>query len=115
MSSEAIAFIIFFGSFLGLMEIVIRKVPLLVSLPAAFPQQKEDYLGLKRRIKRTSFFENFSFDVILQNILTKIRVLSLKTDSKTFDWLQKIRQNSQKKKIREDKNYWEEIKKATKE
>ncbi|MEM4188766.1 MAG: hypothetical protein QXN56_06465 [Candidatus Hadarchaeum sp.] len=49
----------------------------------------------------------------MQKILTKIRILSLKTDNKIFNWLQKLREDYKKKKIKkiENEKFWEEIKK----
>ena len=69
---------------------------------------------LKEKIKILNPFKSFSYEIFLQKLLSKIRILSLKTDNKTFNWLQKLREKSQKKKNLENDNYWEEIKKSTK-
>jgi hypothetical protein len=115
MSFESTALIILFSSFFGFSGIAIRKIPVLTSLPETVSSKRGKDLDLSKRIKERKVFGNFSSNLFLQKILTKIRILSLKTDNKTFNWLQKIKQNSQKKKINEDNDYWEEIKKATKE
>jgi hypothetical protein len=36
----------------------------------------------------------------------------LKTDSKTFHWLQRLRKRSQQKKLEENEKYWQELKKS---
>ncbi|MFQ6049662.1 MAG: hypothetical protein ACE5J0_01305 [Candidatus Paceibacterales bacterium] len=111
-----IATIILTGSLLGMGVIVSRKIPVLLELPeiAERPEGESLILRLKRRIDKLNPFKNFSYEIFLQKILTKIRILTLKTDNKTFDWLQKLRKRAHQKKLRENDNYWEEIKKATK-
>ena len=69
---------------------------------------------MKERLKKLNPFRNFSYEIFLQKILTKIRILSLRTDNKTFNWLQKLREKNQKKKIEKEDNYWEEVKKEIK-
>jgi hypothetical protein len=109
------AFIIFFSSGIGLGSIILRKIPVLNSLPEFAFQVKEPELisKLRMKIKEVRFFKSFSYEIFLQKILTRIRILSLKTDNKTFSLLQRLREKTQKKKERENDNYWEEIQKAT--
>jgi len=110
-----IALIIFVFSLIGLAVILFQKVPLLLELPetAAVPFDWKEFFT---KIKNSSpFFKNFSSEIFLQKILSKVRILTLKTDSQTSSWLQKLRVRSQKKKFEEDDNYWQEIKKSTKE
>ena len=66
------------------------------------------------RLGKVEIFRNFSYEKFLQKFLTKVRILSLKTDNKTSNWLKRLKDNTQRKKITEDDNYWDEIKKATK-
>jgi hypothetical protein len=108
--------IIFFSSGLGLGSIILRKIPNLNSLAEVdFKSEGPGIISrLKAKAKETRFFKNFSYETFLQKILTRIRILSLKTDNKTFSWLQKLREKAQKKKERENDNYWEEVQKATK-
>jgi len=115
MSYESIAIIILAVSFLGMMVIIFRKIPALVELPV-LPQKKACPLfsKLKEKIRVIHPFKSLSSEIFLQKILTKIRIISLKTDNKTFNWLQKLRERTRKKKIGENDNYWEEIKKTTK-
>ena len=116
MSFNLITLLVFISSLFGTILLVIRKIPILVELPESsevLPKEKF-YLRLKAKIKNIPGLRFFSSDIFLQKILSKIRVLSLKTDSKTFNWLQKLRKKSQENKIEENDNYWEEIKKSTK-
>jgi hypothetical protein len=51
---------------------------------------------------------------LLQKTLSKIRVLTLKLESKTASWLQKIRVKSQTDKAKAKDNYWTEVKNEVK-
>jgi len=110
---ESIGLIILIVSIFGLGVITYRKIPLLLELPETAPSQF-NWQELLIKIKNLLPFRNFSFEVFLQKILSKIRILTLKTDSKTSSWLQKLRERSQKKKFSQDENYWQEIKKIKK-
>ena len=94
--------------------IIFRKIPVLLTLPDISLQRESFISKLKEKLKKLNPFKNFSYEILLQKILTKIRILSLKTDNKTFNWLQKLREKYQKKKMENDANYWEEIKKEIK-
>ncbi len=113
--AELIATIILIISFVGILVILFWKIPALINLPI---QKKESFheslfLRLSNIIKNSSLLKSLSLDNFLHKLLSKIRVLTLKTDNKTTNWLQRLRQRSQKKQeIRNDK-YWEEIKNST--
>lgn len=112
---ETIAIIILICSLLGTGAIVWRKIPLLIELPEALPMKDESFgLKLKKKIKEFAPLKNFSYETFLQKFISKIRILTLKTDNQTFSWLQKLREKIKKKKLEED-GYWEEIKKIKKE
>jgi hypothetical protein len=94
-------------SFVGMFLIFFRKVPSILSFE--FP--KEDAISrFKKKAKELNPFKNFSFEVFLQKWIAKIRILSLKVDNLTFNWLKKLREK-QKKKL---DDYWEKIKKEIK-
>lgn len=115
MSSEIIAVTILFGSLLGIGVIIYRKIPILVGLPENLPREGEPIvLKLKKKIKELHPFKNFSYEIFLQKMISKIRILSLKTDNQTFSWLQKLKEKTKKKKLEND-NYWQELKKIKKE
>lgn len=129
---EIIATIILICSLAVTGVIIWRKIPLLVKLPEASPAESESFnLKLKQKTRELSPFKNFSYEIFLQKFISKIRILSLRTDKQTFNWLQKLREKSKKKnfssqpvglqkqearknKLDED-NYWEEIKKIKEE
>ena len=94
-------------SLVGLGIILFRKMPDLVKI-------KEPVFRNKEKAKIFTFFSDFSYELYLQKILSRIRVLTLKTDSKTSGWLEKLRQLRQKRnqEIGNNDKYWEELKKA---
>ena len=113
---ELFATIILFGSLLGIGMILFRKIPDLIELPEA-PTRfnfKKTLLNFKGKIKVLNPLKNFSSEVFLQKILSKIRILALKIENKIANYLQKLREKSQKKKAKENDNYWKELKKSTK-
>jgi hypothetical protein len=107
--AEIIALILLICSLTGLGIIVRRKIPVLLELPETAPIQF-DFKSILSKIKSLSIFEDFSGEMFLHKILSKIRVLTLKFENKTSNWLQKLRQRSLKKKFSENDNYWQEIK-----
>ena len=114
MSFEIIALIIFFSSLIGMAVIIWRKLPVLVELPEAAEEQKENlFLRLKNKVADIPFVKNFSFELFLQKILSRIRVLTMRTENKTAGWLQKLREKSQKEKNFQNDNYWQELKNST--
>lgn len=113
--AELVAIIILIVGLLGMGIIIYRKVPLLLEPLEIAPIQfnwKEQLV----KIKNLPLLKDFSFEILLQKILSKIRILTLKTDSKTSSWLQRLRERSKKKKLEEEEgdDYWEKIKSSTK-
>jgi hypothetical protein len=115
MSYETMATIILFGSLLGMGVILYRKIPQLSDLPETQAEfnLKKNLLKLKENIKIFPPFKDFSAEIFLQKLLSKIRVLALKTENKIGNWLQRLREKTKNKKL-DDDNYWEELKKSTK-
>jgi hypothetical protein len=110
MNSETISLILLILSFLGLVIFTYRKIPALVVLSQTTVASGSGlFLKIKDRAKDIPWLKNFSLEVILQKIISQVRVLSLKADHKTANWLKNLRQKTQKKKL-EDSNYWQEIK-----
>ncbi len=111
---ETLAIFILIISILGISVIIFQKIPLLLRIP----EIPASSFSLKRsvdKLKDKLPFKNFSLELFLQKILSKIRILTLKTDNKTSTWLTKLRKRAiKKKKSVEDDNYWQEIKKSTK-
>ena len=118
MKFESILQIILFGSSIGLGGIIFKKISVLKNLPDNYSQtsekKQEFVLRLKAGIKKRNPLKGLSYEMVLEKILTGLRVLSLKLEGKTSNSLQELRQNIEKRKIRENDNYWEKIKKSTK-
>ena len=115
MSYEIITLIIFFGSLIGMGVVIFRKIPVLVEQPEISSPRGDGKLFSKLigKIKILNPLKSFSYEVFLQKILSKVKILSLKAENKSSNWLKRLRM---KAKIRKnlDANYWEEIKKSTK-
>ena len=113
---DLIVSLILIGSITGIGVIVFRKIPVLTNLPEDSPSDSFKPLvkGLYKEIKNIPGLRSFSSETFLRKTLSKIRILSLKTDNKTSSWLQRLKERSQKEKIEENDNYWQELKKTTK-
>ena len=113
MNSNLVSLIILILSFLCLGFLVIRKIPALVELAPETSGDSENgfFTKIKNRIKDIPWLKNLSPEVFLQKIISQIRVLSLRADHKTANWLKQLRQNSQKKKM-DNEAYWEDLKKS---
>lgn len=114
--AELIAIIILVLSLSGMGLLLYRKIPSLLELPenSTKVNLKVTSLGLGGKAVGVTPLKKVYSDIFLQKILSKVRVLSLKTDHKTSNWLQGIRKRSQKDKFREDDSYWKDIKNSTK-
>jgi hypothetical protein len=96
-------------SFFGMLFIFFRKIPLIL----AFEFPKESAISrFKKKVKKLNPFKNFSSEIFLQKWVARIRILSLKVDNLTFNWLKKLREKQKKKEKSDD--YWEKIKKEIK-
>lgn len=111
---ELIAAVIFIGSILGMGLLIYRKIPVLIALPEFLPAREGLISKFRKKIKEIPLVKNFSYELFLQKILTKIRILVLKIENLIFSWLQELRKRYQKKKDEKNDNYWEEIKKEIK-
>ncbi|OIO46831.1 MAG: hypothetical protein AUJ31_00940 [Parcubacteria group bacterium CG1_02_39_15] len=120
MINELITLLVLIVSALGMLAVIFRKIPALVKLPdvgqsvALKPLVESWYKNSIDGIKNMPGLRSFSTETFLRKTLSKIRILSLKTDNKTSTWLQKLKEKSQKDKMKESDNYWEELKKSTK-
>ena len=99
---ELIFIVILVLSLAGIGVILFRSIPNLVKLP-------EPSLKIKEKIRTIPIINRFSYELYLQKILSRVHVLTLKTDHKTSGWLEKLRQ---KKNHENNDKYWEELKKA---
>ena len=111
---ELIALIILLCSLAGIGIMIFQKIPLFLELQKPQPVHF-NWKELFSKIRTSRPLEGIPTEIILQKILSKIRILTLKTDNKTSNWLQRLRKRSQEKKSDENDKYWDEIKKPTKE
>lgn len=111
---EIAAIVVFFSSILGMGIIIFRKIPVLVSLPDALPVKDVLIIKFKKRIREISPFKNFSYELFLQKILAKIRILALKIENLTLNWVRKLKESYQKKKTLKLDDYWQKIRKEVK-
>lgn len=116
---ELIALALLITSFLGMIGIIFYKIPVLIELPQTEEDKSEKeslFKKLKEKIKE--FFilaiKSFPLEKILQKILSKIRILTLKLENRIAIWLQKLREKAHKKKTEESDNYWKRLKKIMK-
>ncbi len=78
-------------------------------------QKKESSLSkLKERFKNLPLIRDIFSGILLQKTLSKIRVLTLKIESKIAAWLQKLRMKSKTEKDKKKDNYWTEVKNEVK-
>jgi len=108
--SELIAAIILIIGLIGVAVIIFRKIPVLVGLPLQEIEKSRVLGELKDKIRNNGTLESFSGEILLQKLLSKIRVLTLKTDKKTDSWLTKLRQRSLEKKKKFPADYWKKLK-----
>lgn len=109
---EAIFSVILFLSLVGMGVIIRRRLPDIALLPETAPAPFSLREALTK-IKNTSPLKKVSLEMVLQRMLSKTRVLILKTDNKTSNWLQRLRERSQKNKFGEDDTYWKDVRRST--
>ena len=106
---ELFAIIILFIGLIGMGIIMARKLPVLAELSTEKIGGLGSLEGIKRKVKKLNLLKVSFGEILLQKTLSKIRVLTLKTDSKTSAWLSKLRQRSIKKKESFSDDYWKKI------
>ncbi len=126
MSLLEIIFLCFFAaSFAGLVAFFMKKAPLLAALPKTTHvfEKKENQplvvlMKIKEKAENLPALKNFSIEILLQRILSKIRILALKFENKTGGWLESLRRKAQNDRNKSDKNalkqadnYWENLQK----
>ncbi len=102
------ATIIFFVSLIGIGMIIIRKIPVLAELS---PQEiePEHPKRFREKIKNNRTLRFFSGELLLQKVLSGIKVLTLRTENKTSAWLADSRQRYLDKKDKFSDDYWRRI------
>jgi hypothetical protein len=115
MNFEIIALIILIVSFLSLSFLIFKKMPALKAMPEpeAIFFKKELKKKIRAKTKEVMEKRSNSLEAILHKLLSKIRILSLKTDKKMSDWIIKLRERSIER-TKDFDNYWKEIKASVK-
>lgn len=104
--------IILVGSFSGMVFIFLKKLPLLVELPQTSISKGSLALKVKQGIKKLPGSNKLNYELYLQKLLSKVRVLTMKAEGTTESWLAKLRQKAIKKNGHNNDAYWEELKKT---
>ena len=114
---ELIASIILLVSFLGMSAIAIRKIPVLKGLGVQEKTGPGFFVTVKEKVKNTFVSKSKKlattdfWDVLLQKIVSKVKVLSLKIEVRCNRLLEKTRERSKRQK--EDTKYWDKISKVS--
>lgn len=98
-------------SLIGIALILFRKIPVLVKLPEARLVGESLFHKIKKGVARLPGAQKFDYELYLQKMLSKVRVLTLKTETKTGNWLERLRQKRNGHNGHNNE-YWEELKKA---
>lgn len=110
MSFELLALIIFLGSCGAALTILMKKIPVLAQLPEV-EHPKKNWKGFfDARIKYlTDYLGTIRYEAVLQKILSRVCVLTLRAERKASRWLQALREKEKNKKIIKDDNYWDKF------
>ena len=105
-----IAFVIFLISVVGVGIIILKKVPVLVQVNVKPIDKSAVFSAIKAQIKDKTI-KDFSFEMFLHKLLSKLRVMILKTERQIGCWLSSLRQKSINKNCFKDNHYWKKVKK----
>lgn len=110
---ELISIVVLVLSLAGMAVILLRKIPVLTKLPETSGGVRNFLAaGIKGGLKKMPLLRGFSYELYLQKLLSRVRVLTMKTENKTGHWLESLRQRNNKKNHTQNDNYWDELKKA---
>ena len=104
-----IAIIILLIGLIGMSVIIVRKIPVLAELAPEEISSLGTLAKIKKKIKNSGTLKYISSGMLLQKVLSKIRVLTLKADNKTGTWLMKLRQKTLESKNKFSDDYWKKI------
>ena len=118
--SDFIALIIFLLGLGGMAVILWRKMPLLLTVEE--PSGKSEESGIldavaetTKKLRNSDKVKSVDPEKVLHKTLSKTRVLALKTENKTGEWLKQLRKRSDIRKEKFSEPYWNQFKKNTKE
>ena len=110
--------IIFGASLIGMLVIFYMKAPLLANLPKTSPvfeTKKKAFTNFleitKEKIKSLPFLKDFSFEILLQKILSKVKIFTLRIENRISGWLESLRTKAKKNSANnaKDDKYWEKL------
>ena len=104
-----ILLVIFLLSVIGIGVILARKIPVLAQLSIEAGEEQSILQKMKIGVQQNGTLNAFSPEILLQKVLSKIRVLTLRTEHKTGTMLQQLRQKSLEKKKKLADDYWQKI------
>jgi hypothetical protein len=109
---ETLALIILFVSFLGMLVIAVSKIPVLREVKVSKKSKASFFVMAQQKVGKAASgprqLLNSSFwNVFLQRVLSKIKILSLKIEAKCNQLLAGTRAKNRKQK--EDEKYWEKM------
>ena len=100
MNYEIVAVFVMIFSFLGMVFITVRKIPVIIELP-----NNPNFIpgvNLKERFTREAKDvikkKYFGIQILGQKLLSRIRILILKLDNRIFNWNLKLKEKSKKTK-----------------
>lgn len=114
--AEIIALILLVLSGAGIGILLKKKIPLLLQFPREENKNLAYYVGqVKERAKENpAVSQILTPDLMLQKVLSMVRVWSLKLESKTSTHLETLRKRALEKKEKLSENYWAQIRKRRK-
>jgi len=111
MTNNLISLLIFLASILVLSFIVKRKIAVLAEISAVssgkgiIKKKTEEFFS-----RVSSAVKNFPTEMLLQKVLSKIRILTLKLENKTGNCLSRMRQKALIKRNNLASDYWQKLK-----
>lgn len=110
---ELIILIVFWGSLLGMGFMIFNKITAIKQLPEKYSLITFQTLFSfsQNKISQVNPLKDFSKEIFLQKILSRVRVVNLKVEHHTSKHLQLLRQKAQKNKPSKGDSYWTKIKK----
>ncbi len=114
--AEVIAFILLILSGAGIGILLKKKIPLLLQFPREENKNLAYYVGqaTERAKEYPAVSQILTPELLLQRVLSKIRVWSLKVESRASSELETLRKRALEKKEKLSENYWAQIRKRRK-
>ena len=105
---------IFVVSVIGILGIVLPRLSRLREFPRDGWGLREALSEATDTLAQSGKLEPLRPEKLLHKVLTKTRVLALKTDDKTSAWLENLRERSQEKEGRFKEAYWNQLRQGKK-